>query len=105
MSYHLDTFAKDNTLFRNIINTTAYQQLVLMDIIDNIPKEIHPYNDQFIYIVEGKAKIIINNKEIILKKGDSITIKAGKEHEIFNYSKNDLKLFTIYSPPLHVINK
>src|SRR5208337_1779489 len=98
----LKKLVKENKEFRKVIQTSAYSQLVMMNIPvgNKINAEIHYYNDQFFYIISGFCKVIVNQKEFKLSKGHYIMIKAGLSHEIVNNSpKLDLKFFTIYSPP------
>ena len=103
-----------NNYFRKVINTTSKLQLVLMTIqpLDNIPREKHLKHDQFIRIESGKGKAIITDKyqkileTHILSDGICIIIPANNWHEIINTSKTDeLKLYSIYTPPEHPPNK
>jgi len=107
--YHTNIEKKtiDNVFFREVLATTNNQQLVVMSIKpnDDIPKEIHPKNDQFIRIEKGDGQAIIGEdgkEKHDLKDGSIIMIPAGTWHRIINTSSvNDLKLYTIYSPPHH----
>ena len=103
-----------NNYFRKVINTTSKLQLVLMTIqpMDNIPREKHIKHDQFIRIESGKGKVVITDKNEkilethILSDGICIIIPANNWHEIINTSKTDeLKLYSIYTPPEHPPNK
>jgi mannose-6-phosphate isomerase-like protein (cupin superfamily) len=103
-----------NNYFRKVINTTSKLQLVLMTIqpMDNIPREKHIKHDQFIRIESGKGKAVITDKyekileTHILSDGICIIIPANNWHEIINTSKtNELKLYSIYTPPEHPPNK
>ena len=103
-----------NNYFRKVINTTSKLQLVLMTIqpMDNIPREKHIKHDQFIRIEYGKGKVVITDKNEkilethILSDGICIIIPANNWHEIINTSKtNELKLYSIYTPPEHPPNK
>jgi mannose-6-phosphate isomerase-like protein (cupin superfamily) len=69
---------------------------------EEIGSEVHGIVDQFFRIEKGRGKVIINGEESIIKNGDAIVVPAGTEHNIINISpNNDLKLYTIYSPPQH----
>lgn len=91
-----------NDYYRKVIYT-GKMQLVLMHLEPGefIPEETHEDVDQFIRVEAGKAMIIIDNIEYILKKDDSIIIPAGSKHYVANNSKVVLKLYTIYSKPEH----
>jgi mannose-6-phosphate isomerase-like protein (cupin superfamily) len=96
----------NNTNYRKVINTTKYQQLVLMSLKpkEEIGMEIHPKVDQFFRIEKGSALAIIgkeNSKKYLLKKEHFITIPAGTYHNIINIGRSELKLYSIYSPPNH----
>jgi len=94
-----------NNYFRQVIFTGKHAQLVLMCLQPNeeIGNEVHHNVDQFFRIEEGKAKFVLNEKEVhIAKNGDAVIVPAGTYHNIINNSKtNKLKLYTIYSPPNH----
>lgn len=95
-----------NKYYRKVIYT-GKMQLVLMHLEPEefIPEEVHEDLDQFIRVESGKAIVIIDNIEYILKKDDSIIIPAGSTHYVTNNSKDILKLYTIYSQPEHKPNK
>lgn len=104
MAVQLDAMTLNNNYYRQVLNTTKNQQLVVMSIQDCIPKEIHPDNDQFIKIVQGNARVTINNFSYDLNEGDSVTIPAGSYHEVLNIGDIELKIYTVYSPPHHAPN-
>ena len=96
----------NNNNYRKVINTTKYQQLVLMSLKpkEEIGIEIHKKVDQFMRIEKGTAIAIIGKetpKKYILKKEHFITIPAGTYHNIINIGRGELKLYSIYSPPNH----
>ncbi|BCS83429.1 mannose-6p isomerase [Cotonvirus japonicus] len=101
----------NNINYRRVINTSQNQQLVLMSLKPNedIELEIHPDNDQFIRIEQGRAIAFIgSNKEnhYELSAGMCIVVPAGTWHQIVNSSNTEyLKLYTIYSPPHHPIGQ
>jgi len=107
MSFYIDIEKETlaNKDYRRVLYT-GKMQLVLMSInpLEDIPLEKHNNIDQFIRIESGKGKLILpdNNDEKILKDGISVIIKAGTRHRIINTSnKEDLKLYSIYTPAEH----
>jgi mannose-6-phosphate isomerase-like protein (cupin superfamily) len=92
-----------NKSYRKVEYTDNKLQLVYMSIkpLDNIHIEQHKV-DQFIKIEKGQAEATINGKKIKLKNGSAIIIPSGYKHEIRNTSKTeDLKIYTVYTPPQH----
>jgi len=71
---------------------------------DEIGNEIHEL-DQFIRIEEGEARAVLNNgkDEYSLKEDFSIVIPAGTWHNVLNTGDTALKLYSIYSPPEHMV--
>jgi len=92
----------ENKEYRKILNTGKYMQLVSMSLKphENIPLELH-IADQFIRVEKGIASVIISKNNYKLEDGDCIVIPANTEHYIENIGRDDLKLYTIYSPPQH----
>jgi mannose-6-phosphate isomerase-like protein (cupin superfamily) len=93
-----------NENFRKVVYTSKYSQLVLMSLKpkEEIGMEVHPENDQFFRIEKGKGKCIIDDHEYSLEDGVAIVVPSGAKHNIVNTSETEeLKLYTIYSPPHH----
>ena len=64
--------------------------------------EIHLENDQFFRFEKGHGKCIIDGNEYEISDGIAIIVPAGAEHNIINTSdKEDLKMYTLYSPAHH----
>jgi len=94
----------ENENFRKVLYTSKHSQLVLMSLKpkEEIGMEVHPENDQFFRIEKGQGKCIIDGNEYELKDGVAIVVPAGAEHNVINTSEiEELKLYTIYSPPHH----
>lgn len=93
----------NNNNFRKILYTGKNLQLVLMSLKsgEEIGEETHNDNDQFFRFEKGEGKVIINDTEYEVKDGDAIIIPAGSKHNIINTNKEELKMYTIYSPPHH----
>lgn len=93
-----------NTFFREVLFTGKYAQLVVMSLLPNeeIGMEIHNTVDQFFRVEKGQGKVVMNGEEHEIKDGSAIIVPAGTEHNIINTSASEeLKLYTIYSPPNH----
>lgn len=109
---NIEKLTLENNDFRKIIKTASNLQLVVMSIKPNkdIGIERHINVDQFIRIEKGKAIALLvygndgnwNPIWYKLYQGDVIIIPKGTYHNIINFSDTeDLKLYTIYSPPEH----
>jgi mannose-6-phosphate isomerase-like protein (cupin superfamily) len=93
-----------NRNFRTVLFTTSRSQLVVMNLgpKEDIGSEVHHDVDQFIRIEAGEGMAVLDGKEYALKDGSAVVIPAGVEHNIINISaKEDLRLYTIYTPPEH----
>lgn len=101
---NIEDVTVENENFRKVLFTGKYCQLVVMALKpgEEIGMEIHPDVDQFFRFEQGKAKIVIDGEEIMAKEDDALIVPAGAEHNITNVSESEeLKLYTIYSPPNH----
>jgi mannose-6-phosphate isomerase-like protein (cupin superfamily) len=103
-SINIEKDTLENANFRKVLYTGKHSQLVLMSLKpkEEIGMEIHEENDQFFRFEKGQGKCIIDGNEYELADGSAIVVPAGSEHNIINISDSeDLKLYTIYSPPHH----
>lgn len=97
-----DTLKNKN--FRKVIYTSAHSQLVYMSLRpkEEIGLETHPENDQFLRFEGGRGKVLIDKETYSVKDGDAVVVPAGAKHNVINVSlKDELKIYTIYSPPHH----
>ena len=103
----LEKLTLKNKNYRKVINTTPNQQLVLMSLKpkEDIGMEIHKKVTQFMRIEQGTVMAIIgkdeNQKKYKLKKDSFITIPPNTYHNIVNIGEDEVKLYSIYSPPHH----
>ena len=93
-----------NRNFRKVLYTSAHSQLVLMSLKpkEEIGAEVHKENDQFIRFEGGRGRVEIDTNKYTVKDGDAVIIPAGAKHNVINISATEeLKIYTIYSPPHH----
>jgi len=103
-STNIEKDTLENNNFRKVLYTGHHSQLVLMSLPpgEEIGMEVHEENDQFFRFESGKGKCIIDGNEYELADGVAVVVPAGAEHNVVNTSTTeDLKLYTIYSPPHH----
>jgi mannose-6-phosphate isomerase-like protein (cupin superfamily) len=105
MSYilHIEQATKENEDFRRVLYTGPNSQLVVMSIPigEEIGEEIHEV-DQFIRIEQGFARVTLDGAPTDIEAEDAVVISAGTKHNVENIGKEDLKLYTIYSPANHI---
>jgi mannose-6-phosphate isomerase-like protein (cupin superfamily) len=101
---NIEELTLGNNNFRQVLSTNEHSQLVIMSLKsgEDIGMEIHGDVDQFFRVDAGDGKLIANGEEFEITDGYAIVIPAGTEHNIINTSETeDLKLYTVYSPPNH----
>ena len=106
MSYidNIEEKTLGNSNFRKVLFTGKYMQLVVMCLKggEDIGKEVHDNVDQFFRVEEGEAKFVIDGVESVVGEDMVAIVPAGAEHNVINTSDtDDLKLYTIYTPPNH----
>lgn len=96
-----DTVGNDN--FRKVLYTGKNSQLVLMSLKpgEDIGEEIHKDTDQFFRIDSGSGQVVINGVEHDIGNGSAVVVPQGAKHNVINTGKENLKLYSIYSPPHH----
>jgi len=93
----------ENDAYRRVLYTSKNNQVVVMSIKpgEEIGSEVHN-GAQFIRIEAGSGLSILNGQEYNISDGIVVDVPAGTEHNIINTSESeDLKLYTVYSPPQH----
>ncbi len=95
--------ALENTYFRRVLATGKHTQVVIMSIAagEDIGEEVHPDNDQVLYLVGGRGKVVLNGQEQAFEIGDVVLVPAGTRHNFITDGQKAMKIITAYSPPHH----
>ncbi len=72
-------------------------QIIDQNTISGKPPYRHD-GDEFVYIIEGKVKIILDKKEIELNEEDSMYFDANVPHSIVNESDKKARVLFVTSP-------
>jgi mannose-6-phosphate isomerase-like protein (cupin superfamily) len=87
---------KYQALAGNFQNRKADPFLVVVDYKDNKTVNFNSHSGQeFIFVTEGKLKIFIGSKEMILEPGDSIYFDSGLPHGMLALEKKPSKFLAI----------
>lgn len=100
---------RDNHNYNKVIYTSDCMQIVAVNLKpgEDIENEVHRQHDQFGYIVDGVCELVTGlsdneKKHNVIESGSAFMIPHGTWHQIINKSnKDNLKLYSIYSPPIH----
>ena len=63
-----------------------------------VPPHIHPTQDEFIYMFEGRLDLVIDGKDFAANAGDLIRLPMNIPHGIFNKSGQTVKCFFWVTP-------
>ena len=101
---NIETESLENEYFRKVLYTDERLQLVVMSLAPNedIGEEVHEL-DQFIRVEKGEGKSVLNGEEYAISDGYAVVIPKGVRHNIINSGSGHMKLYTIYTPPQHMI--
>lgn len=61
----------------------------------------HRGSDQWLYVVAGRGKAIVNGIALPLRPGTLLLIETGDRHEIRNTGRALLRTLNIYVPPAY----
>jgi mannose-6-phosphate isomerase-like protein (cupin superfamily) len=100
---NIEKLTTENDLFRKVLYTGQYMQLVLMSLKpgEEIGAEVHEDHDQFFRVEAGSGEVIIDGQTTPIQDDDAIIVPAGARHNVVNTGTEPLKLYTLYGPPEH----
>ena len=106
MSYHTNIIkdTRENKNFRRVLFTGQNSQLVVMNIPPGgeVGKETHKYTEQTLFFLSGTGEGELNGKKFPISPGDVAVVVPNTEHNFWNTGTEDLKIYTVYSPPNHI---
>jgi mannose-6-phosphate isomerase-like protein (cupin superfamily) len=100
----------DNTTFRTELFTGEHTQLTVMRLApgEDIGREAHMEHDQFLRIEQGRARVELGKTEQTVDETHdveddwAVIVPAGIWHNVVNTGSEDVKLYSLYSPPEHL---
>ena len=105
----IEKLTLDNQTFRTVVFTGGHTQLTVMRLLEGeeIGWEAHGHLDQFLRIEQGRARVefgrtgdaVDETKEV--EDDWAIIVPAGVWHNVVNIGIDDVKLYSLYSPPEH----
>ncbi len=106
---NIEEATEQNDNFRTALWTGNHLQLTLMSLEpgEDIGLEMHPDDDQFIRIEDGRGFVQMGDSENMFDFEEMVyddyifIIPAGKWHNLTNTGDTPLKLYSIYAPPNH----
>ena len=99
----------DNGHFRSVVYTGAHTQLTVMRLKpgEDIGWEAHDHLDQFLRVEQGRGRVELGKSEDSVDETHevgpdwAIIVPAGIWHNLVNTGSDDVKLYSLYSPPEH----
>lgn len=62
---------------------------------------VHTDADQWLYVVSGTGRAVVNGRKLELQPGSLLLIEAGETHEITNAAGKPLLTINVYAPPAY----
>ncbi len=105
----IEKLTLENTNFRTVVFTGDHTQLTLMSLKvgEDIGWEHHGNLDQFLRLEQGTARLDLGTNEDSVDESHDIEadwaliIPAGTWHNVSNTGTDEVKLYSLYSPPEH----
>jgi quercetin dioxygenase-like cupin family protein len=63
-----------------------------------VPPHIHPTQDEFIYLFEGRLDLVLDGRDYVATTGDLIRLPMGIAHGLFNKSDQPVKCLFWVTP-------
>ena len=106
MSYHVNIIkeTEDNENFRRVLFTGPKSQLVVMNIPPGgeVGEETHKYTEQTLFFLSGTGEGVLDDEKFPIGPGEVVVVTAGTKHNFRNTGTENLKLYTVYTPPNHI---
>jgi mannose-6-phosphate isomerase-like protein (cupin superfamily) len=105
----IEKLTLENGDFRRVVYTGEHTQLTLMRLGpgEDIGWETHGHLDQFLRIEQGHVRVDFGRSEDSVDERHEVSadwaliVPAGVWRNVINTGREDLKLYSLYSPPEH----
>jgi mannose-6-phosphate isomerase-like protein (cupin superfamily) len=105
----IERLTLENTTFRTVVHTGEHAQLTVMSLLpgEEIGWESHHNRDQFLRLEHGRARVDLGRTEDAVDETHDVAddwafiVPAGVWHNVTNTGGDEVKLYSLYSPPEH----
>ena len=105
----IESVTLENRAFRTVVFTGDHTQLTLMRLQpgEDIGWEAHEGIDQFLRVEQGKGRVEFGKSEDSVDETHevgpdwAVIVPAGIWHNLVNTGTEEVKLYSLYSPPEH----
>ena len=63
-----------------------------------VPPHIHPNQEEFIYMLEGRLDVVLDGQDAWAEPGDLVRLPRGIPHGLFNRTRSNVKCLFWVSP-------
>jgi mannose-6-phosphate isomerase-like protein (cupin superfamily) len=97
---HIKTGSKRS--FFDILATTRSAQAAMMILgpgqSTGEPDNEHPHSEQWLFVVSGTGKALVNKRRVDLRENSLLLIEKGEIHQITNTGRKRLVTLSFYAP-------
>lgn len=65
------------------------------------PINEHPRSEQWLFVVAGSGKALVNRRRVALRANSLLLIEKGEVHQITNTGRRPLITLNFYAPPAY----
>jgi mannose-6-phosphate isomerase-like protein (cupin superfamily) len=106
---NIEQLTLENDNFRTVVFTGGHTQLTVMRLApgEDIGLEAHPHLDQFLRLEQGRARVEFGSSKDRIEETHEVEedwaliVPAGVWHNVVNIGDQEVKLYSLYSPPEH----
>jgi quercetin dioxygenase-like cupin family protein len=63
------------------------------------PAHSHPNGEEFIYIIQGSGRVLVNGEVAALEAGSAVLFPQGSVHMLQNTGSEEMKVICFFAPP------
>lgn len=97
---HLSLRPGFRVAFRNR-RAQAAEMVIAPGDVEGDPHNRHRGADQWLYVIAGTGRALVNGRRYPLRPGSLLLIERGDRHEVRNTGKGLLRTLNVYVPPAY----
>jgi mannose-6-phosphate isomerase-like protein (cupin superfamily) len=95
----------DTKAFFKVVESTPSAQAAMMVLqpgqSTGEPQNEHPHSEQWLFVVSGIGKALVNKRRVDLRGKSLLLINKGEVHQITNTGQRPLVTLNFYVPPAY----